>query len=62
MDEAIQDCVRKSGVRDSLVPRADGDLGRDEGGGAAVTVIDDFEQVFGLRAGEGVTQPVVKNE
>ena len=25
-------------------------------------VIDDFKQVFGLRAGEGVPQPVIQNE
>ena len=62
MDEAIQDRIRKRGVRDALVPAANGDLCSHESGGAAVTVIDDFKQVFGLRAGEGIPQPVIKNE
>ena len=62
MDETIQDCIGKRGIWDAFVPAADRDLGGDEGGGAAIAVIDDFEQVFGLRAGEGVTQPIIQNE
>ena len=62
VDEAVQDRIRKRGIRNAFMPAGDRDLGGHEGGGAAVAVIDDFKQVFGLRAGEGVTQPVIKNE
>ena len=62
MDEAIQDRVGKSGVWNAFVPVADGDLSSDEGGRTAIAVIDDFEQVFGLRAGKGIAQPIIQNE
>jgi len=62
VDEAVENGVRKGGIGDAGVPITHRDLGGDQGGGAAVTVVEDLEQVFGLGAGERVAEPVVEDE
>ena len=62
VDEAVEDRIGEGGVGDAGVPVLDRDLGGDQGGGAAVTIVEDLEQVFGLGAGEGVAEPVVEDE
>jgi len=55
VDEAVKDQIGEGGVGDAGVPVLDRDLGGDQGCGAAVTVVEDLEQVFGLGAGERVS-------
>ena len=62
MDEAIEDRIGDGGVGDAGMPFADRDLGSDQGGRAAITVVEDLEQVFGLGARERITKPVVEDE
>ena len=62
MDQAIQDGIAQSWIRDTGVPLCDWDLGDDHGGVAAVAVVKDFKQVSGLRAGKRVPQPIIEDE
>jgi hypothetical protein len=45
VDQAVQDGVPKGGVADARVPVLEGELAGDEGGAAAVAILQDFEQV-----------------
>ena len=45
VDETIQDGVRHGGIADGLVPMLDRELAGDDGGAAAVTVLEDFQQI-----------------
>ena len=62
VDEAVKDRIGEGGVGDAGVPVLDRDLGGDQGSAAAVTIVEDLEQVFGLGAGERVAEPVVEDE
>ncbi len=37
-------------------------LGDNHGGAASIAVVQDFEQVSGLRARKGISEPVIKDE
>jgi hypothetical protein len=45
MHEAVEDGVCEGGVADGFVPPVDGELACHDGGGAAVAVLEDFQQV-----------------
>ncbi len=62
MNETVEDGVRERGVWNSAVPVDRRDLSDNHGGRATIAVIQDFEQVSGLGAGKGVTEPVIKDE
>ena len=62
VDEPIEDGVGVGGVADEGVPVGDGDLAGDEGGFAAVTVFEDFQQVVPGLGIEGFEAPVVDDE
>ena len=50
VNEAVEDGVCEGGVADGFVPLVNGELACDDGGGAAVAVFEDFQQVTALRA------------
>ena len=48
MANAIGDGIGQGRIADGLVPMLDGQLAGDDGGGAAVPVFEDFQQVAAL--------------
>jgi hypothetical protein len=52
MDQAVEHRVCDGWVPDVLVPVGDRQLAGDHGGGAAVAVVDDLEQVASVVSGE----------
>jgi hypothetical protein len=49
VDDAVQDSVGEGGISDDLVPVLDRELARDAGGAAAMTILQDFQQIASLR-------------
>ena len=45
VNEAIQDGIAEGGVSDNVVPMFNRDLAGNEGGGAAVAIIEDLQEV-----------------
>ena len=62
MNQTIKDAVPQGRIGESCVPVLDGDLGGYHGGGLAVAIIQDLEQISGLRGGERIPQPVIEDE
>jgi hypothetical protein len=62
MDQAIQDGVPDGWVGEASMPLCNRYLSDNHGGRAVITVIQDFEQVLGLGAGEGITEPVIEDQ
>jgi hypothetical protein len=62
VDEAIQNGVSDGWVGEAGMPLCDRHLSNDQGGGSAIAIIHDFEQVLGLAAGEGIAQPVIEDQ
>ena len=62
VDEAVQDGVGVSGVPNNLVPGGQGKLGGDDRRSAAVSLLEDFEQVMAGAGVEGFEAEVVEDE
>ncbi len=62
VDEAIEDGVGDGGIGDDLVPVLDWHLAGDDGRSALVGIVDDFEEIATLLAGERGEAPVVEDE
>jgi hypothetical protein len=62
VDEAIEDGVGDGGVGDDLVPVLDRYLAGDDGRSALVAIVDDFEEIATLLAGERGEAPIVEDE
>jgi len=62
MHEAVEDGVCEGGVADGFVPLVNGDLACHDGGGAAVAVLEDFQQVTALWGGEDGQSPIVDDQ
>src|SRR5262249_51396367 len=62
VDKAVEDGVGKGWVADRDVPGVDRELACDEGGGAAVAVVHDLEEVAAVLRREGGQAPIVENE
>jgi hypothetical protein len=62
VDEAVEDGVGDGGVGDDLVPVIDRDLAGDDGRSALMAVVDDFEEIAPLLAGERGEAPIVEDE
>src|SRR5262249_16258174 len=60
--EAVQDCVPKGGIPYGFMPGLHGDLGGDDGGCAAMPVIENLEQVAAFGGGKHGQPPVVQNQ
>ena len=52
MDQTIEDPIAQSGIREASVPVFHRDLSGHQGGGSAVAIIEDLQQISGLRGGE----------
>jgi len=62
MDQAVEDGVGVGGVADQSVPLIDGELAGDDGGAAAVAVLEDLQEVVAGRRVERLKAPVVEDE
>jgi len=62
MDQAIEDGVGQGGIADVVMPVFDGQLAGDEGGGAAVTIFDDLQQVSAVAVIHGSKSQVIDDE
>ena len=62
VDEAVEDGVAQGGIGNPLMPGGYGELAGDDGGGSAMPIIDDFQQVAPLLGRQWGQAPVVKNE
>src|SRR5271169_5839995 len=62
VDEAIQDGVGVSGVANDLMPGGQGELGGDDRRPAAVSLLENFEQIMTGAGVEGFEAEVVENE
>src|SRR5207245_10011572 len=61
-DQAVQDGVGVGGVADQRVPLIDRELAGDDGGAAAVAVLEDLQEVVAGCGVERLEAPVVENE
>ena len=62
VNEAVEDGVGDGGIGDDLVPVVDRHLAGDDGRTALMAVIDHFEEIATLIAGEGSKPPIVEYE
>jgi hypothetical protein len=62
VDEAVEDGVGDGGIGDDLVPVLDRHLAGDDGRSPLVTIIDDFEEIAALLAGERGEAPIIEDE
>ena len=62
MDQAVEDGVGVGGVADQRVPLIDGELAGDDGGAAAVAVLEDLQEVVAGCGIERFEAPVVEDE
>ena len=62
VDEAIEDGVGVGRIANEFVPAVDGKLRRDDGGAAAVSLLEDFEEVVAGGGVERLEAPVVEDE
>src|SRR3989304_176822 len=59
VDQAIEDTIANGGVGEAGKPICHRHLRSDEGRGTVIAVIQDFEQILGIRGGNGVAHPVI---
>ncbi len=62
VNEAVQDRIGVGGIADDLVPAIHGELGRDNRRAAAVSLLEDFEQIVTGGGVERLQSPIVEDE
>ena len=62
VNESVQDRIRKSRIRNAPVPLGNRDLCRNEGGGVAKAVIEDFQNILCILDGNGIPHPIIKDQ
>ncbi len=62
MNKTVEDGVRERGIWDPNMPLDHRNLSDNHGGAASIAVVQDFEQVSGLGARKGVSEPVIEDE
>ena len=62
VNEAIQDGVGVGGIADQLMPSIDRQLAGDDGGAAAVAVIEDLQKVVTGGGVERLKTPIIEDE
>src|SRR5689334_21805215 len=62
VNEAVEHRVGNGGIADVGVPVVDWQLAGDDGGSAAVPIVDDFQQIASLLGGEWCQSPVIEDE
>src|SRR5512139_3377908 len=60
--EQVKNGIRQGGIGDAAVPLVNWDLCRDQGGGVAKAVIQDFENVLRILDRNGIAHPVVEDQ
>ncbi len=62
VDKSIEDSVGEGGIAEDFMPLLDRELTGDQGGGSAVSIIDDLHEVApGIRV-QGCQTPVVEDQ
>ncbi len=62
VNEPIKDGIRKGRIGDASVPLGNRDLCRDEGGGVAKAVIEDFQNILCILDGDGIPHPIIEDQ
>ena len=62
MDDAVEDGVGVGRIADKIVPFLDRRLAGDDGGAAAIALLDDFEEVVAGRGVENLQTKIVEDE
>ena len=62
VNDAVEYRVGDGRIADQVVPAVDRDLAGDDGGGAAVALLEDFEEVAALLRAKRLETPVVEDE
>ena len=62
VDDAVQDRVAESWIRDNVMPLGYGDLTGDQEGSLVVAIIDDLEQIATLIGAERLGSPIVDDD
>ena len=62
VDDAVHNRVREGRVSQTIMPICHRDLGREHGGGPAITIFKDFQKVRCLGFRQRIPQPVVDNQ
>src|SRR5271154_6227624 len=62
VNDAIEDGVGECWLADQIVPTVDRDLAGDQGGAAAVAVLDDLEHVVALLGPERFEPPIIEDQ
>ena len=62
MYQPVKDRISQGRVRYAGVPEIYGELGSHHGGVASIAVIEDIQQGLGIRQGEAVPEPIIKDQ
>jgi hypothetical protein len=62
MHEAVEDGIGVGGIADQVMPTLDGRLAGDDGQAAAVSLLDDFEQILARLGVERLQPPIVEDK
>src|SRR6201995_5177797 len=62
VNDAVEDGVTESRIADVSVPFVHRELAGDDGGSAAVAIVDDLQQIASLFSGERCQSPVIEDE
>ena len=61
MRKPVEDGIAERWVGEADMPVLHRDLCGDQGGGAAVAIVDDLQEIAGLGGAEPIAQPIVQN-
>src|SRR5712691_9278033 len=62
VDDPVEDGIGKGRLADQVMPAIDRELAGDQGGAAAVAVLDDLEQIVALLGPERLQAPIVEDQ
>jgi hypothetical protein len=62
MDEPVEDGVGDGGIADLLMPVVHGELTGDDGGGMAVSFLDDLQEVPSFGVGHGSQAEIINHQ
>ena len=62
VNEAVEDRIAEGGITYDVVPIFDGDLTGDDGGGAAMAIIEDLEKIAPFGRIEYRQAPIIEDE
>ena len=62
VDDTVEDGIGECRFADKVVPTVDRDLASDQGGAAAIAVLDNFEHVVALLGSERLKAPIIEDQ